>query len=344
MALSKPIAVIISDVHYSVSTLNLADQAMRLAINKANELQVPLIVAGDLHDTKANMRAECVIAMRRTFKMYDVTDRWDTEEKLLPFVLVGNHDLINEKSKDNALAALEPLIELVSTPQFTNSFAANGMSPWFLPYFSEPAECRKALSSIDKGSLVIMHQGLTGSNSGEYIQDHSAITHDDVVDFRVISGHYHTRQDIKTGRPRQGAVGLWSYIGNPYTLNFAEANDPEKGFRILNDDGTLDFVPTNLRKHVVYDTTTKDLPTLELRHNVGDLVLYKIRGTKEELSNLKNKPENCRLELIPTDQETRYTKQTQTMTQNEILDDIIDSKQDLSEDKKTQLKTLWKNL
>ena len=60
-----PTAVLISDVHYSLQTLPLADKVMRMAIDKANSLGVPLIVAGDLHDTKANMRAECVNAMIR---------------------------------------------------------------------------------------------------------------------------------------------------------------------------------------------------------------------------------------------------------------------------------------
>jgi hypothetical protein len=42
-----PIAVIISDVHYNINTLEVADKAMRMAINRANILNIPLIVAGD---------------------------------------------------------------------------------------------------------------------------------------------------------------------------------------------------------------------------------------------------------------------------------------------------------
>ena len=40
--MKKPVAVIISDVHYSLKTLELADAAMRLAIAKANNLDVPV--------------------------------------------------------------------------------------------------------------------------------------------------------------------------------------------------------------------------------------------------------------------------------------------------------------
>ena len=81
--MANPRAVLISDVHYNLQTLPLADAAMRQAIQKANELQVPLIVAGDLHDTKANLRGECINAMLETF---------NTCEQDIYF-LIGNHDL-----------------------------------------------------------------------------------------------------------------------------------------------------------------------------------------------------------------------------------------------------------
>ena len=57
--LPKPIAVLISDVHYNKNSLKLADTAMRLAAAKAHGLRVPLIVAGDLHDTKGHIDAAC---------------------------------------------------------------------------------------------------------------------------------------------------------------------------------------------------------------------------------------------------------------------------------------------
>ncbi len=60
---SKPIAVIISDVHYDLNTLEVADAALTKAVSKANDLDVMLIICGDLHNTKANLRAECIDAM-----------------------------------------------------------------------------------------------------------------------------------------------------------------------------------------------------------------------------------------------------------------------------------------
>lgn len=346
--MSEAIAVLINDVHYNINTLELADNSMRQAIYKANQLQIPLIVAGDLHDTKANMRAECVNAMLRTFGKVQTRC----------FIIVGNHDLINEKALQNSLEFLEGQNEKVSLVRKHLQPKVSGMPFHMLAYHSDKEELRNVLNTIPEGSTLIMHQGLQGSSSGEYVQDKSAINHEDVSDFRVISGHYHTRQDIKTGRPRKGAVGLFSYIGNPYTLNFAEANDPEKGFQILMSDGMLEFVSTNLRKHVVYEIVLHETPRDTMPFvSVGDLLWIKIKGPKHELLTVDKEntkaeiefhtglslPESFRLDLIPTD--TVSSKiDTTNKTQREVLDEIITSKVDLRDETISKLKTLWKNL
>lgn len=349
--MSKPVAVLISDVHYNLHTLELADAAMRQAVYKANYLEVPLIVAGDLHDSKANMRAECINAMLATFDLLTVE----------AYILVGNHDKINEKSSEHSLNFLSKETNLdvdgytsefgrfiIDKPGFVNSVAVNRMSTHLIPYQSNPDDLKNYLKRIDKGSTIIIHQGIQGSNSGDYIQDKSAITKEDVEDFRVISGHYHARQDIKCGRPRKGAVGLFSYIGNPYTLNFAEANDPEKGYQILMDDGLLEFVPTKLRKHVVIDTPVYDLVAIPYIHKPGDLLWFKVRDSKEELSTINKQlisanygiEDGFKLELIPTDK--KQATQPKQSSKVEQLDGLIE-RSATSTECKERLKQLWRD-
>lgn len=335
---SKPIAVLISDVHYSVPTLALADAATRQAVFTANELEVPLVVAGDLHDTKANLRGECVNAMLETFSFCQI----------LPIIIPGNHDRLNEKAPAHALNFLESMSHIVEEPEYLVE-----IDSWVIPYQHDPAEMREILSFIKPGSRIIMHQGLKGTNSGDYIQDKSAIEHADVADFRVISGHYHTRQDIKTGRPQKDTVGLFSYIGNPYTLNYAEANDPPKGFQILMDDGTLEFVPTNLRKHVIIeleiDTDFWRCSEYSLKDD-ANLVRVKVTGpadiiqrhNKQSISDFLGL-KNFRLDLIPTDQVTD-APQVQNLPKDQALDGMIDSLTETSVEQKARLKQLWRDL
>lgn len=336
--MSNPVAIIVSDVHYNINTLKIADNAMRQAIEMANKLDVTLIVAGDLHDTKAMLRGECISAMIETFKTC----------KNIPFVLVGNHDRIHEQNPEHSLEFLRPYCILIDTPK-----QVPGTNLHLIPYYSDPQELERLLNTVYEGSTLIMHQGVMGSNQGHYIQDKSAVHREAFADFRVISGHYHQRQDIKCGRPRKGAVGLFSYIGNPYTLNFGEAHDPSKGFRILRDDGILDFVPTNLRKHVVIEVPVERCETDSINtQDIGtdDLIWLKVTGPYSELKKL-NKAElgnrlfgrqDYKLDLIYTDKAELETTKTD-QTQEEILDQVIDSTAETAE-QKSYLKSLWRDL
>lgn len=329
--MSKPIAVLISDVHYSLPNLKLADSAMRMAINKANSLNVPLIVAGDLHDTKANLRGECVNAILETWKLC----------RTRTYVLIGNHDKINEKSEENALGFLEGHTEIVAKPLDRTKWGGF----YLIPYHSDPDELRAYLKTIPKGSTLIMHQGLQSSDSGDYIHDKSAINKSDVSGFRVISGHYHTRQSIDL--PDNGT---WDYIGSPYTQSFGEALDPEKGFQVLMSDGSLEFIPTNLRRHriIEYNVGDRGASGLE-RARLDGLVWIKVSGTKEQLQGMtKDKVfdifgiKDFRLDLIPTD--TQTTPPVKSINNADLMDNLIDSLTNTSDNRKIRLKELWRHL
>lgn len=324
--MSKPKAVLISDIHYSLNTLQLADAAMRQAISTANRLKVPLIVAGDLHDTKANLRGECVETMLDTFALATTP----------VYVLAGNHDLINEKSDKNALEFLRNAVSLVKHPCNVGHFH-------FLPYFSNSDLLIERLKQIPKGSTIIMHQGVHDADSGEYVHDKSALDSKVFDGYRVISGHYHARQTIKCGD-----TGVLDYIGNPYTLTFGESKDPEKGFQVLNDDGSLTFTPTNLRKHIVFDMFFDSLYKLNV--NPDDLVKVKLTGTKEQLASLSRKALDSilgttkyKLDLFPLDTSTAVSTIT-SVSAPSLLDETIEQTSNISKEQKERLKLLWRRL
>lgn len=323
--LKKPLAVCISDIHYNINTLALADASMRQAISKANELGVTLIVCGDLHDTKANMRGECVNAMIDTFKLCEKP----------PIVLVGNHCRINEKAPAHSLNFLAPYAMVVDEAKYIAPIGH------FIPYQHDPKEFLYIVGGIKPSTLIICHQGVTGSSSGDYIQDKSAIETDSVMGRRIISGHYHARQTIALP-----FGGTWDYIGNPYTLNYAEANDPPKGFQILCADGSLEFVSTNLRKHVIWNEyvgQSSDQPSV----SADDLLWIKMHGTKEQLQYIMKKNISLsmpfRLDLIPLETTTSAST-APNLSQGPLLDSLIDSLTNTSDDKKGRLKALWKEL
>lgn len=337
----KPLAVLIGDIHYSLTALHEASMSMYHAIDKANELRVPLIVAGDLHDSKANMRAECVNEMLEVFQ--------HAAECTSVYIIIGNHDKINEKSREHSLNFLKEHAIIVNNPRKIKE-----LNLYLFPYFDNLDALRTELRLIPNGSTLIMHQGIKGSDSGEYIIDKSAINKEDVSDFRVVSSHYHKRQTIKTGRPQAGHVGLWDYVGSPFTHTFGEAKDPAKGFQILMSDGSLEFVPTNLRKHVVVEVTMDGdgiyYPAAPIKQN--DLVWVKVTGkdlqkvTKQSIrKNLESLdlPADFRLDLIPDETEfTPIIESGHQMSQSSLLEQTINSVSDISDDRKTKINNLWK--
>jgi DNA repair exonuclease SbcCD nuclease subunit len=331
----SPIAVLISDIHFNISTLEVASAALLQAQYKAATLKVPLVIAGDLLDTKAIIRAE---VMNRLINIFSNKQAPET------IILRGNHDQINEKSEEHALNFLKPYAVIIDSPQIG---LLKNVRVALFPYCSDQSVIINHLRDRDFNvpEIVIMHQGLIGSASGEYFQDPSALFKADVSNYRVISGHYHTRQDIKTGHPKKGVTGLFSYIGNPFTLNFGEARDLEKGYQILHKNGLLEFVPTNLRKHVVIED---DVVTGTI--NLDDIVLVKIRDTRENLAKIAKEDiakkygiiQSFKLDLIHTDS-ISVTPLSNKKLPNEILDETIDNT-NVSEEQKARLKALWRTM
>lgn len=339
--MSKPVAVLIADVHYNIHTLPLADAAMRQAIAKAHELRVPLIVAGDLHDTKALMRAECVAAMLETFKVAE-------DLCIMVYVIVGNHDLQNEKGKAHALDFLPTSSAVI----VDGPICAEGVGR-LLPYYSSSDDLKAVLAAIPKGSTIICHQGVMGANMGHYIQDKTSLPLEEFCGFRIVSGHYHARQDIcfvsnVDKVKRTVTSSTFSYIGNPFTLTFGEADDPEKGFQVLNDDGSLTFVPTNLRKHVILHLDVDNI-WIHKKYDPTDLVWVKVTGPKSKLDALSKAEiaeflgtNNFKLDKTPTDS-IPMVQERIDMTGEELMDGLVDRLGETQEEK-TALKDLWRTL
>lgn len=325
--MTKPVAVVISDIHFNMNNLEVATSALKSAIRKSKELNIPLVIAGDLHDTKANMRAEVVN------RLLDLMPHGDTAEI---FILCGNHDLVNEKSKDSGLNYLDSLnTTIVDSPTVLNDNIT------MLPYYSDQEELKSVLSKIAKGSILIMHQGFLGAHMGDYIRDTSSISTKYIKDFIVISGHYHKHQKI----------GKLTYIGSPYTITFGEANDGDKGFLILNGDGTYTREVLNLRKHIIIERTTDNLYYTSVETTEQDIVKLVVSGPYNELQKIDKKAvgealighSNFRLDLVPTDSKPDQVSHTKDMTDDKYMDSIIDSLES-ADDSKKRLKELYREI
>lgn len=326
----KPKAVLISDIHFTVSTLELASSALKQAMNKAVKLDIPLIIAGDLLDSKAIIRGEVANRLIEIFRQ---------NRYCWTYLLVGNHDLLNEKGKEHSLNFLSSYCRIIDSYQ-------NEGYLHFIPYQSNTTELKEILSKIPKQSTIIMHQGLATAYMGHYVQDKTSLPPEAFDGYRVISGHYHRAQNIKCGD-----TGLFSYIGSPYTTSFAESDDGHKGFQILFDDGSLEQVRTDLRRHIIVEMNFDESFISGRNIKLEDLVWLKVYGPKSELDKIDKKElgmklfghNNYKLDKIPLKNEDRIDPKLTNLTESEIFDSIIDKLQETKEEKE-YLKALWKEI
>lgn len=326
--MAKPIAVCVSDLHFTAPTLEVASSALSMSIAAAGNLGAPLVIAGDLHNDKTIIRAE--VANRLIDILKDVT---------VPIkILVGNHDLINEKGDEHGLNYLRPYADVIQAPYMDSRLGVG-----FIPYQNSVDKVREALKLFHPGDTLIMHQGVKGAWMGEYILDKTSIEVEALSPFKCISGHYHRHQ----------TVGTLTYIGSPYTTSFAEANDGPKGCLVLYSDGSYKQHPFNdLRRHIIVEAKASDAkkPLWAVAYAPGDLLWLKITGTFTELEEI-NKKEigerlfghcNFKLDKICIGGEAADTLVSHR-TDSELLDTIIDRTPEPLE-RKQELKALWREL
>ncbi len=334
----KPKAVLLSDVHFSVKTLALASAALRAALQKALDLGVPLIICGDLNDTKAILRGEVVNAILDLLKEFSEVE---------VFILVGNHDMLNQKGQAHSLNFLRPFAVVID-----EMCDIAQLDVTMIPYQDDPETLRGLLSRVDPGSTIIMHQGIQGAEMGEYVVDKSSIEPEALAPFRVISGHYHKHQIINCDGKKHtshGEAGQAEYVGTPFSITFAEANDGAKGIQILNSDGTLTHVPLGLRRHVIRECRFEDVMSpIDVRPE--DLLWVKVAGPASELDKLKKKTvglaltghENFKFDRI-YDEAEKSEPQDLGLPPDVVFDKLIDSSEETTE-QKTALKALWREV
>lgn len=339
--MSKPRFVQINDIHFNMKTNNIAGKALVHALQTAEELNVPLFIDGDLNDTKAILRAECVTNIIGILE----------SAKVPVFVNVGNHDLINHHSSVHSLEFLRPYATIIQEPVYVQELKAI-----VIPYQHDVEKLKEFLSIVRKGkkitNLLLMHQGIKGAFLGDYVIDKTSIDPAELADFAVISGHYHRRQSIVTdGRKHDSyfGVGTFNFTGSPYTITFTEANDELKGFSIVNEDLSITPVKTNLRKHIIVERYIQDVMDPIEGLNQDDLLWLKVSGTSIELDQLDKAAlskahghKSFKLDKISTDVE-KAEIDTDKCTNDEALDSIIDKENETPEQKE-YLRCLWREL
>jgi DNA repair exonuclease SbcCD nuclease subunit len=255
-----------SDVHGNQKNMEPFRQVIKASLEAAKTRDCPLVIAGDLNDTKAVLRSEFVETICSMFCEYSNVEK---------YVLVGNHDMNNHHNHlDHSLEFMKhlPNTVVIDTAQFVQ-LGSDSKEWYFIPYRHTNEEIIKELEVARKAGAtnLIMHQGIMGASQSEYVLDQSSISLDKLVGFdTVLLGHYHKHQTLENA----------TYFGSPFSVSFAEANQ-SKGIWEISEEGTvMTSIKTNCREHIELrwiDDIPNDLP--QLRED--SIVKVILEGSKE---------------------------------------------------------------
>lgn len=164
---------IIGDPHAKLNNLDKINELF----NKIEDLGHTTVILGDLLDTKAIVRSQCLNAYINYFK----------NSKLNFIILVGNHDLHEVTSTEHSLEPLKllPNVTIVDEPMGLHH-------GFFMPYMHDEVRVKAAIKQMPKGSVLFGHLELKGFDFGNGFICPKGMTGKSFTKFkRVISGHFH---------------------------------------------------------------------------------------------------------------------------------------------------------
>ncbi len=281
--MKKPIALLFTDTHLKKDNVEQNRSIFKQANELCKKMKIEKIIGlGDFFES----REAQPLKVLKTFGELLLNFK-DVEF----FALAGNHDKVNLDSEDSYLDEFEfhpnltvirDMFFIVHAPIFI----------WFIPYFKEETtyikylskikEAQKTIKEIPRNVIQILctHIAVNGvkNNENHEVMDGVEQSKFNMFD-KVFTGHYHNQS--KVGK------NIY-YIGSAYSKNFGEDN--EKGFTILYDDGSHEFIKAEFKEYnkVVVDLNKEVNLTklLSQYSNHKDYIRFEFVGSKEKLKSL----------------------------------------------------------
>lgn len=286
----KPIGLILTDTHLKEDNIELVTDIWVQAINKCQELYINNIYfIGDFFTAR---KAQSLIVDEAGRNIINKIIKAEINLIIIP----GNHDKVDLDSQSSYLDEYTGK-NFITIFKDTDCRIVNdtyNLCLHFIPYFKEtgsyPEKLNKAISILKKYNdqfpkqnnkhILLTHIAVNGvrNNDGSVIENNLRGTQFSFFD-KVFVGHYHNQSFIEPNI---------YYIGSAYQANFGE--DENKGFTILNDDGSHEFIQSNFPKYIKVKLSPKDEKGIKAAEkeyrDSKDNVRFIFEGEKSELKNV----------------------------------------------------------
>ena len=267
---------IVGDLHTTHDSLD----KVEILFAKIEALGNPVILLGDVFDTKEIIRGKCLN------KIKELLDK----SKLNWAILVGNHDkfAVESAPEENALLCLETAYS-VNIVDELEKIPLSEINPEddsyiaLVPYIHSKEAFLEVINSIKnkKKTTLFIHNDVVGFDYGNGYIAESGVTQEDLKGFkRIIAGHFHKHQ-IK---------GNLMFLGTPFSKNFGESDQVKyiAEYDTLTDK--LDLIEMDFPKHQTHsldlNITKMDIPYL---CDVKNYHRFILKGTKEQIKLFNRK-------------------------------------------------------
>jgi len=226
---------IVGDPHAKPDNLD----KIHTLFNMLEDLGNPVIILGDLLDTKEIIRGRCLNTYYERFQ----------NSKLHFSVIVGNHDYFNLTCKEHALEIFKilPNVKVIDIPITIENIT-------LFPFYSDLDALKKLLKKTTT-PFVMGHFDTIGFDYGTGRIAEKGLTLKDFSKFKqVISGHYHKSAQVKN----------LCYLGSPFSHSFGESNQ-DKFIGVFNtENGELKLLSTPFPRHTTTEVDCDSEISVEL--------------------------------------------------------------------------------
>jgi DNA repair exonuclease SbcCD nuclease subunit len=274
--------LLIGDPHVQLSDLDDAAKMLGKALEIAKQKNIQTIeIFGDLFHNHAVVRIEVIAFWQHWLKKLSEASR--------VIVLSGNHDQVQEFSKEWEITSLNSLKNLSENVVIVNSTHEEG-GTLYVAYTHSEEKFRSAVQNTSSKRLVC-HQTFDGAQFENGFYAPEGFKMDCLSKFdRVLSGHIHKSQDI----------GKVKYIGTPRWLSLSDANQ-DKGFLIEEEDGAFEFVSNSDVCRVFVALTFNEGDEIKLPDLPNAKIFVELVGSSKWIKKVSDKVVNARIVPRPTD-------------------------------------------
>lgn len=270
MKQKQPVALLLNDIHISKDNIPEFQANWNEALQICKDRGISdMIIGGDLWLSRSAQTLDVLMAVRQAIIKA-------TSQELYLTIAEGNHCKVNQESPlgYSHIFSEYPNVDVVDS--YTIMDIGENATLYIMGYYPENGSFIERLQQLveldldkSKRSILYIHEGIRGGLATP--SDNELPTKIFEPFDAVLVGHYHDRKLV--------AGTHIEYIGASRQHNFGE--DEEKGYTVLFDDGSYEFVKNKVNTR--YKTLTVNASSLDnfsLPHNnqeQGDTTPYRVK-------------------------------------------------------------------